>query len=287
MTITGQAKLAGVVGRPVGHSLSPALHGFWLEEYGIDGAYIPLAVAREDFSAVIHALRRASFTGVNITVPHKEAAFALATELSSNALSAGAANLLVFEGDRIVGDNTDVDGLSRSLVDALGAEWLKDRKVMVLGTGGAARSALLASDRLGAGTVYIVGRHQPRGVALKQSLLSHVTTNLEVLDWNSGKASMSDTCLLINATSAGMKGQGRLDITLDGLADGAAVCDLVYNPLPTELLRTAGLRGHKTIDGLGMLMYQAEPAFQAFYGLQPCVTPSLRARLETILHDAH
>jgi shikimate dehydrogenase len=164
---------------------------------------------------------------------------------------------------------------------------VKGRKVMVLGAGGAARSALLASDRLGAAAVLIVSRRPSRGIGLNESLQPRVATKLEALSWDAGQASMLDVCLVINATSAGMKDQEQLDVCLDRLPVGAAVCDLVYNPLPTEFLRKADQQGYKTVDGLGMLMYQAEPAFRAFYGLQPHVTPSLRARLETILHDVH
>ncbi len=286
MIVTGQARLAGVVGWPVGHSLSPALHGYWLEEHRVDGAYIPLAVDREKFSRAIDVLHDMHFAGVNVTIPHKEAAFALAHELANDALATGAVNLLLFKEGRIIGQNTDVDGLVRSLADALGADWLKGGKAAVLGAGGAARSALLACDRLGAAAISIVTRRKPRGTALKEALRPYVRPALDVFAWDDWHAAAQGTRLLINATSAGMTGQKRLDLSLDDLPAGAAVCDLVYNPLSTELLRMASARGHAVVDGLGMLMYQAEPAFQAFYGLRPRVTSSLRARLEHMLHGA-
>jgi shikimate dehydrogenase len=286
MIITGQARLAGVIGWPVGHSLSPALHGYWLEEHGVDGAYVPLAVSREHFSRAIEALQDMHFAGVNVTIPHKEAASALAHELTDDALATGAVNLLLFREGRIIGQNTDAEGLLRSLADALGAEWLKGGKAVVLGAGGAARSALLACDRLGAGAISIVTRRIARGAALKEALRPYVRAALDVFGWDDRHAAAQGARLLINATSAGMKGQEPLDLSLDTLPAQAAVCDLVYNPLPTELLRVARARGHAVVDGLGMLMYQAEPAFEKFYGVRPCVTASLRARLERLLHDA-
>jgi shikimate dehydrogenase len=231
-------------------------------------------------------LQDVHFAGVNVTIPHKEAAFALAHELAGDALATGAVNLLLFKKGRIIGQNTDAEGLFRSLAEALGTEWLRGGKAAVLGAGGAARSALLACDRLGVAAISIVTRRKPRGAALKDALRPYVRPTLEVFGWEDWRAAAQDARLLINATSAGMKGQERLDLSLDYLPPEAAVCDLVYNPLPTELLRTASGRGHAVIDGLGMLMYQAEPAFEAFYGLKACVTPSLRARLERLLHDA-
>jgi len=286
MIVTGQAKLAGVIGWPVSHSLSPALHGFWLEEHGVDGAYLPLAVRREDFSRAIDALRRMHFVGVNVTIPHKEAAFALADDLSKDALAAGAVNLLLLEENRLIGHNTDAEGLRCSLAEALGTEWLKHQTAVVLGAGGAARSALLACDRLGADAISIVTRRKQRGTALRDALQPKLGAPVTVFGWEEWPSAAENARLLINATSAGMKGRETLDLPLEHVAAGAAVCDLVYNPLPTELLRAASARGHRVVDGLGMLMHQAEPAFHAFYGIEPRVTPSLRARLETVLQNA-
>lgn len=286
MIVTGQAKLAGVIGWPVSHSLSPALHGFWLEEHGVDGVYVPLAVCREDFSRAVDALRGMHFAGVNVTIPHKEAAFAVAGDLSKDALAAGAVNLLLFGEGRLVGHNTDADGLLHSLAEALGTEWLKRQCAVILGAGGAARSALLACDRLGAAAIFIVTRRKPRGAALKDALQPHIGAAVTVFGWEEWPSAAKNARLLINATSAGMKGQEPLDLSLEYLAAGAAVCDLVYNPLPTDLLRAASARGHRVVDGLGMLMHQAAPAFHAFYGVEPRVTPSLRMRLVDVLHNA-
>jgi len=281
--ITGKAKLAGIIGWPVTHSLSPVLHGYWLAEYGIDGAMVPLAAAREDFSAAIDGARRAGFTGVNVTVPHKEAAFAIAHRVDEAAKSAGAANLLVFQGREIEGRNTDSLGLAESLRENVGS--LKGGSVVLLGAGGAARGAILALEMLGAGKIHLLNRDPSRAKNLAASLAPQVKAAVapgSLAEWSKAAA---DAVLLVNSTSAGMGANPPLDIDLAVLPKTAAVCDIVYNPLETRLLKDAAARGHKTIDGLGMLMHQAVPSFEAFFGLRPKVTPALRQALVKVLRD--
>lgn len=276
-------KLAGVIGYPVAHSLSPRLHGFWLREHGIDGAFVPLPARREDFAQIINSLRKLDFAGLSVTVPHKESAFAICHELDEAAQIAGAVNLLVFKGARIEGRNTDALGLTASLVEQLGKDGLKDKDAVLLGAGGAARACVLALANLGAKKITILNRNVVRAESLARSLEGNVSALLEsamLSDW--GKVAGSGA-LAINATSAGMSGAPALDISLDALPNNAAVCDIVYNPLETPLLKQARARGLKTIDGLGMLMHQAVPAFEAFYGVKPKVTPALRAELEKAL----
>jgi shikimate dehydrogenase len=281
MSISGKAKLAGVIGWPVTHSLSPRLHSYWLAAHGIDGAYVPLPVAREDFARVIDGLRRAGFVGVNVTVPHKEAAFALAHALDIYALAAGAVNLLLFREDgRIEGRNTDAGGLAASLQEALGKNALSGKSAALLGAGGAARAAVLALADSGARDIRIVTRDLKRGETLARELSARVKAPLQAFAWDRWPDAAKDAALLVNATSAGMTGAPALDLPLDPLPVNAAVCDLVYNPLETDLLRRAQASGHRTIDGLGMLMYQAVPAFEAFYGEAPKVNPALRAELK-------
>lgn len=278
---TGSAKLAGVIGWPVAHSLSPRLHAYWLREHKIDGAYVPLAVRREDFAVVIDALRRAGFAGVNVTVPHKEAALALAHEADETARAAGAANLLLFRPDgRIEARNTDVFGLMQSLHEELDAKAFRGNPVVILGAGGAARAAVLALDRLGAAEIRIVSRNLGRAEALASMLKDRVTAPIRCFAWNEWAQAAGHATLLVNATSAGMRGGPPLDISIEDLPAGASVCDLIYNPLETELLKRARARGLKAINGLGMLMHQAVPAFEAFYGVRPAVTEELRAELE-------
>jgi shikimate dehydrogenase len=277
----GSAKLAGVIGWPVAHSLSPRLHAYWLREQGIDGAYIPVAVRREDFAVVIDALRRAGFAGVNVTVPHKEAALALAHETEDTARAAGAANLLLFRSDgRVEARNTDVPGLVQSLNEELDVKAFRGKPVVILGAGGAARAVVLALDRLGAAEIRIVSRNLGRAEALASMLKDHVSAPIRCFAWNEWARAAGDAALLINATSAGMRGGPPLDISVEDLPAGASLCDLIYNPLETELLKRARTRGLKAINGLGMLMHQAVPAFEAFYGVRPAVTEELRAELE-------
>ncbi|HUE66269.1 MAG TPA: shikimate dehydrogenase [Rhizomicrobium sp.] len=281
MSLTGKAMLAGVIGWPVTHSLSPVLHGHWLAEYGIDGAMVPLAARVEDFSVVIDGARRAGFRGVNVTVPHKQAAFALAHKVDGPALAAGAANLLVFNQDGILGRNTDALGLADSLRESIGE--LDGKNVVLLGAGGAARGAILSLEMLGSRHIHLLNRDPARAKTLAASLSKQVRAPLEpgaLSDW---RKVAGDAALVVNSTSAGMGTNPPLDLDLSLLPATAAVCDIVYNPLETKLLREARARGLKTVDGLGMLMHQAAPSFEAFFGVKPNVTPALRAALVKVL----
>jgi shikimate dehydrogenase len=281
MSLTGKARLAGIVGWPVIHSLSPVLHGHWLAEHGIDGAMVPLAAHREDFAAVIDGVRCAGFAGVNVTVPHKEAAFAVAHSLDAAAKAAGAVNLLVFRDGKMEGRNTDSLGLAESLREEIGS--LDGKTVVLLGAGGAARGAILALDMLGAANIHLLNRDGKRAATLAAALTPQVKARIEpgaLGDWAKAAAGAA---LLVNSTSAGMTGNPPLDIDLGALPKAAAVCDIVYSPLETPLLKDATARGHKTIDGLGMLMHQAAPSFEAFFGVRPKVTPGLRDALVKVL----
>ena len=284
MTFSGKAKLAGVIGWPVAHSLSPRLHGYWLAAHAIDGAYIPLPVQPGDFKAVLTSLQKAGFAGVNVTHPHKEASFALSHELDDAAKAAGAVNLLLFAPEgKIVGCNTDVGGLTASLSEDIGRGALQGKIVVVLGAGGAARAAVFALTDLGAKEIRIVSRNAARGTALANSLKSKTRSTLHAFAWKDWPQAAQGASLLLNATSAGMAGNAPLDLSLDPLPVSAAVCDIVYNPLETDLLMRAAATGYRAIDGLGMLMHQAVPAFAAFYGEEPKVTPALRAELKKAL----
>jgi shikimate dehydrogenase len=284
MNPTGKAKVAGIVGWPIEHSASPVLHGFWLDALSIDGAYVPLAARPEDFARVIEGVRLAGLVGLNITAPHKEAAFAVAHDCDAAAVAAGAVNLLVFGKDgRLTGRNTDAAGLAASLSESFGADFLKARIAILLGAGGAARAAVLALDSLGAQEIRILNRHESRASALAVALKPHVNARVMPLAWATWNDAAADAALLVNATRAGMKGVAALDLPLDPLPANACVCDIVYNPLQTDLLKRAAGRGHKTADGLGMLMHQGVPAFEAFFGIKPAVTSELRVTLEQAL----
>jgi shikimate dehydrogenase len=274
---------AAVVGWPIEHSLSPVLHGHWLKEYGIDGTYEKIAIAPGTFAQRIAELREAGYRGVNVTVPYKEEAFALATRKQNAARICGAANLLWFDGE-ICANNTDAFGLSDSVEEVLGRGWLRFKNVVMLGAGGAARGVAYGLAHYGAAEVTILNRTKDRADHLAADLGAHLpdagfrTGGLD--DW---KTVAADADLVVNTTSAGMKDTPPLEIDLSVLPESAAICDIVYNPLMTPLLTEAQARGLQTIDGLGMLMHQAAPSFEAFFGVKPRVTRELRAALTRAL----
>ncbi|MBV9569702.1 MAG: shikimate dehydrogenase [Alphaproteobacteria bacterium] len=275
--------LAGVVGYPVAHSLSPKLHGFWLKQHRIHGCYLPLAVRPEQFSLLIHALQVAGFAGVNVTIPHKQAAFAICETVDEGARKTGAANLIIFRNSQIHGFNTDVGGLCASLEQDFGRVSLAGKKAVLLGAGGAARAAIVALDRLGMAEIRVVNRDPGRMTTLIGELRRHATAELLAFEWQRWPEAADAAALLLNATSGGMAGERNLTISLEPLPKEATVYDLVYNPSETILLKQARERGHKCANGLGMLMHQAVPSFEAFFGIRPAVTPELQAELEQAL----
>ncbi|HEY3777347.1 MAG TPA: shikimate dehydrogenase [Rhizomicrobium sp.] len=279
-------KRAGVIGWPVSHSLSPRLHAFWLREYGIHGAYLPLPVLREDFSIALRGLRAAGFAGVNVTLPHKEAAFALGDSSDDDSSAAGAANLLLFRDGRIEARNTDVEGLAANLAAEMDTAALQGSSAVVLGAGGAARAAALVCARLGAADVHVLNRTRQRADRLVAALAPVALAQLNAGSLDDWPALASATHLLINATSAGLRGTSSPDVALDALPQDAVICDLVYDPLETPLLARARARGLSCVDGLGMLIHQAQPAFEAFFGVRPVVTEAVRRHLEEALRDA-
>jgi shikimate dehydrogenase len=260
--ISGRARLAGVIGWPVSHSRSPLLHNFWLRRHGIDGAYVPLAARPEDFATAVRGLRAAGFAGLNVTIPHKEAAFGLCDTVEASALRAGAVNTLMFAAGGVRGANTDGYGFIANL-EAHGVA--PAGSALLLGAGGAARA--IAAGLLDAGMrVAVANRTRARAEALALAL-----PGLAVLDWDDREAALGDHGLLVNTTSLGMEGHGALDVRLDAASAELAVADIVYAPLETALLRAARARGLKTVSGLGMLLHQAVPGFSAWFGQTPTV----------------
>lgn len=275
---TGAARVAGVTGWPVKHSLSPRLHGFWLRRHGIDGIYAPFPVVPENFGAAVRGLAAAGLSGLNVTVPHKRSAFEIADELDGAARMIGAVNTLVFDGGRILGRNTDAPGFMANLV-----QYGVDPTVgpaVVIGAGGAARAALHALLEAGAPEIRLVNR-----TTEKAGKLAEEAGDSRVIAGNYpiSVESLTDVALLVNTTSLGMTGQPPLNVDLAALPDGAVVHDIVYVPLETPLLAAARARGLKTVDGLGMLLHQAAPAFEAFYGVRPAVDRELREHLLEVL----
>jgi shikimate dehydrogenase len=270
--LDGRSRLAGVFGWPVAHSRSPRLHGYWLEQYRINGAYLPLPVQPADFADAVRILPRLGFAGANVTLPHKEAARALADDVDAAAARIGAVNTLVFDADGgIRGSNTDAYGFRQNLVDgAADVEW-RSGPAVVLGAGGAARAVLVALDEAGVPEIRLVNRTRTRAEALAAALVPGAA----VVGWHDRGAALDGAALLVNTTVLGMTGQPPLDVALDALPTSALVTDLVYAPLETPLLAAARRRGNPVVDGLGMLLHQARPGFHAWFGVDPAVDEAL------------
>lgn len=267
--LTGHARLAGILGWPAAHSRSPRLHGFWLRRHGIDGAYVPLPVAPDHFAAAVPALATLGFRGANVTIPHKEAAFALCDDLAPSARRAGAVNTLVFEAGRILGSNTDGFGFLENLA-AQRPGWRADAgPAVLLGAGGAARAIAAALLDAGCPRLVLVNRTPARAEALARALGGPVAV--------AAAPPLAGAALLVNTTALGMAGQPPLDLDLAPLPATAVVADIVYVPRRTALLRAARARGLATVDGLGMLLHQARPGFEAWFGTAPRVDAELAA----------
>jgi shikimate dehydrogenase len=265
--LTGHARLAGVIGWPISHSRSPRLHGFWLNRYGLDGAYVPLPTRPEHFATAVRGLAAAGFAGANVTIPHKESAFAICDEVAPSALRAGAVNTLVFSDGRIFGSNTDGIGflanLRRHDIDPAAGP------ALVLGAGGGAR-AIVAALRDSGVPVTVCNRARGRATDLASAL-----PGCRVIDWEERHAALADHALLVNTTSLGMAGHEPLGIDLGGAAPSTSVADIVYVPLETPLITAARAHGLKTASGLGMLLHQAVPGFAAWFGVTPEVDDAL------------
>lgn len=283
MPASGGTRVAGVMGWPVRHSLSPRLHRFWFERHGIDGLYVPLPVRPEDLADAFALLPRLGFWGWNVTLPHKEAAFRLVDGHDDAALRMGAVNtVLVQEDGRTRGLNTDGFGFVANLDDAA-AGWRELAGPAVLvGTGGAARAVAWALLEAGRRRLLLVNRTPARAEALAGEL-AKAGAEVGVCAWERRAAALDGAALVVNATSLGMTGQPGLDLSLEALPATAVVSDLVYVPLETDLLRRARARGNRAVDGLGMLLHQAVPGFSWWGGLVPAVDARLRSCLVEVL----
>lgn len=265
--------LAGVIGSPVAHSRSPQLHRHWLTTYGIRGHYIPMDVARDDLENVIRTLPRMGFVGVNITIPHKEEVMKIADQITDRATLIGAANTLIFRKDgKIHADNTDGYGFFENLRSGA-PDWdPKSGPAVVMGAGGAARAVVASLTGAGVPEVLLTNRTRVRAEKLKEDFGQRV----RVVDWVQAGNIMEDASLVVNTTSLGMVGKPELRVPLDGLRKGTVVTDLVYTPLKTHLLQVAEAAGCITVDGLGMLLHQAVPGFERWFGVRPEVDQATR-----------
>ena len=270
--ISGKAKLAGIMGWPVSHSLSPRLHNEWLRRYGIDGAYVPLPVRPDDLAAALRTLPKLGFQGCNLTIPHKETALQIVNSLDDTARRIGAVNTIVVHPDgQLEGRNTDAFGFAENLRQG---GFTGAAQALVLGAGGAARAVIVALQDLGVSKILLANRTPARAEALAQDF-----PFISVIAWEQIAAHLSATNLLINTTSLGMAGQPDLVIDLLPLPPTALVTDIVYTPLQTGLLQQAAARNLRTIDGLGMLLHQARAGFKAWFGQDPVVDEELKKDL--------
>jgi len=278
--ITGKTKLAGVVGWPVGHSLSPMIHNHWIAEAGVDAAYVPLPVKPDDFETAIRGLQAAGFVGVNVTIPHKEAAFRLCDEIDEAGAAIKAINTLFFEEDgRITGWNTDYFGFMRSATSAI----VQCEHAVVLGAGGSARAILYGLAQCGTKRATILNRTKARAEALA-SEFSIVNMVCEAGDWEDFRV-LSSAELIVNTTSLGMTGQPPLPVRAEDLPQGKAVVDIIYTPLKTPLLEAAEQRGCRIKNGLPMLIAQAHIGAAVWFGIGEGKDPDLLARLEQTLRE--
>ncbi|NQV85356.1 MAG: shikimate dehydrogenase [Rhodospirillales bacterium] len=273
-TIIASPIQAGVIGWPVNHSLSPRLHGFWLKEYGISGSYEALEVHPDNCAEFLATLSQRGFSGVNVTVPHKQAAAAAVDVLDDNARRLGAVNTIVAQSDgTLFGSNTDGFGFLENLrAEAPG--WTPGGgSAVVLGAGGAARAVVAAVLDAGAPEVLLVNRTREKA----DTLANEIGGAINVIGWDKRSAVLDGAALLVNTTTLGMVGKPPLDIDLSPLPLNAVVNDIVYAPLMTPLLQAAKRHGNPTVDGIGMLLHQARPGFRAWFGVEPTVTDALRA----------
>jgi len=272
--------LAGVMGWPVMHSRSPRLHNHWLRKHGLVGTYLPLAIKREGLKPALRALAPLGFAGCNLTIPHKERALEIVDDVDALARRIGAISCVVVRADgSLAGTNNDVHGFARNILQQQ-PEWRADAgPAAVIGAGGGARAVVYSLLERGAREIRVANRTRARAETLAHEFGSAVVP----IDWDDRHRALDGAAMLVNTTSQGMVGQPPLDLDLATLPSGALVADIVYIPLETPLLAAARRRGNRTVDGLGMLLHQACIAWQLWFGLDPAVTPELRATIEATL----
>jgi shikimate dehydrogenase len=268
-------KRACVVGWPVAHSRSPLIHGFWLAKYGIEGSYVKQPLPPDQAAEFLRNLPAHGFVGCNVTLPHKETAFAVADERGPAAAAVGAANTLWLEGGRLVAESTDTLGFINNLKATVPDVDLRGAAVAILGAGGAARAVIYSLLSEGVGGVRLMNRTHARA----ETLARHFGARITVHDWEQRNTCVRGVRLLVNTTTLGMTGADRLDLDVSALDSRCIVADIVYVPLTTPLLAAARARGLATVDGLGMLLHQAAPGFEKWFGVRPEVTEELRALL--------
>ena len=265
-------KLAGVMGWPVAHSRSPVIHNHWIAEHGLKGAYVLLPVQPVQIESALRSLPVLGFAGCNLTIPHKVAALNVVDRVDPLAQRIGAINTIVVEPDgSLTGKNTDGYGYIQSLRDAQPAWKATTGPAVVLGAGGAARAVIVGLIDSGASEIRLTNRSWAKAHDMAQEFGGPV----RAMPWEDRHDALAGAALLVNTTNQGMHGEAALDLRLDKLPEHALVSDIIYVPLETPLLEAARLRGHMTVNGLGMLLNQARPAFAAWFGVEPAITAGL------------
>ena len=274
MTEASSIPLAGVIGSPIAHSRSPTLHGYWLRRYGIKGHYVPMEVGQADLRQALETLPKLGFVGLNVTIPHKETILGLADIVTDRAALIGAANTLIFRKDgKVFADNTDGSGFIANLRQEA-PDWIPATgPAVVLGAGGAARAVIAALIEVGVPEIWVANRTRARADALR----SDFGAKVHVHDWVQAEHLLSEAMTVVNTTALGMTGKPDLRLSLDALNPRALVTDLVYAPLRTTLLDHAAAMGCTVVDGLGMLLHQAAPGFERWFGVRPEVDAATRA----------
>mgnify|MGYP002628313705 CR=1 FL=1 len=273
MTDENRIPLAGVIGSPISHSKSPRLHEFWLRKYGLQGFYIPMDIAQSDLEETIRTLPKLGFVGINVTIPHKETVLAMADLVTDRAALIGAANTLIFRKDgKLHADNTDGYGFVENLRQNAPNWRPMSGPAAVLGGGGAARAIVASLIEIGVPEVRLSNRTRTRADALRAEFGAKVV----VYEWVQAGNMLEGAVTVVNTSSLGMVGKPDFRVPLDALSPNAVVSDLVYTPLETTLLRKAREIGCTTVDGLGMLLHQAAPAFERWFGRRPEIDDDLR-----------
>ncbi len=275
--------LAGVMGWPVMHSRSPLLHNYWFRQHNLAGTYVPLGIRPEALAAALRALHPLGFAGCNLTLPHKQEAMKIVDEVDTVAKSIGAISCVVVRPDgSLAGTNNDCYGFVRSIRQEQPAWRADSGPSVVIGAGGGARAVCYGLMQAGATEIRLVNR----AFARARKIAEEFGGPLKVMPWEQRHEALDDAAMVVNTTSQGMVGQSPLDIRLDKLPTQALVVDIIYTPLETPFLAAARKRGNPTVNGLGMLLHQGPPAWQAWFGIEPAVTSELRAMMEKTIREA-
>lgn len=272
--------IAGVIGDPISHSLSPRLHGHWLSKYNINGEYKAFHVTAEELPSFIKSLSENGVAGINVTVPHKEDVLKLVDKVDEKARKIGAVNTVYFEKGKMIGSNTDGIGFLTHLKQTTKNWKAENGPAVIIGAGGAARAALVSLLDDGVTEIRLTNRTKERAENVVKEIGDK---RIRIIDWDAREDALDGAALVVNVTTLGMAGQRPLELSLDNLPKSASVYDIVYSPLETEFLKNARYRGNETIDGLGMLLHQAAPGFQKWFGVYPEVDKDLKDHILKVL----